>query len=176
MAIKGSGVYEQSEADATAVKTVANESDARARRVEKAARTPPAGKTIVIRNRSQAIHHAKILIAALQEALQYDPKRHHNQRPSPALYVNDQDYLREVRELIAELRIIIALLESERTERKRTSANSIQFYKHANTFLNVFAKTLAIGAGGLMIGQIAALLDALGLGSGAGQILKHIRH
>src|SRR5262249_25855061 len=62
---------------------------------------------IKIKSRSQVIQYSMILICALEEIVDYDPARHHN-RPPPELRIEDKDYLREIQNLIAELRTLRA--------------------------------------------------------------------
>jgi hypothetical protein len=64
---------------------------------------PKASPRLVIRNREQVVAYSNIIISSLQEALDYDPARHHNQ-PPPELRLGDARYLRDVRDLIAELK------------------------------------------------------------------------
>jgi hypothetical protein len=56
----------------------------------------------------------------LEEVVDYSPARHHNQRP-PDLRIDDEGYLTEIRNLVAELRTLNALLETTRREPKEAS-------------------------------------------------------
>ena len=69
--------------------------------------------TVAIANRREAIQASRLLIAAFQEAADYDQKRQHNQNP-PALWVDDERYLLDIREIVSELRKIVALLEASK--------------------------------------------------------------
>jgi len=65
--------------------------------------TTKATQRLVIRNRQEVVAYSTLIVAALQEALDYDPARHHNQ-PLPALWIEDPNYLQVIRALIAELK------------------------------------------------------------------------
>jgi hypothetical protein len=130
---------------------------------------------IVIRNRLQLVKYSKILIAALQEVLEYDPARHHNQ-PRPDLRIDDADYLQEIRSLVAELRTLNAFLETSRRPPKPTSRAVLQLAAHFDRFLQSYAKSLGKGAGYLTIGVIASLLYQAGIGNDlVAKILSHAR-
>src|SRR5262249_32610978 len=108
---------------------------------------------IQIRSRLQVIQYSRILIAALEEVVDYDPMRHHN-RPPPELRIDDQDYLLEIRNLIAELRTLNSLLEATRRPPKKASDVVIKLTRHFDTFLGTYSKSLGRGAGWLTIGVI----------------------
>jgi hypothetical protein len=69
-----------------------------------------ATQRLVIRNRQHVVATSTLIISALQEALDYDPVRHHNQ-PPPALRIEDPHYLKDIRALIVELKRLNELLE-----------------------------------------------------------------
>jgi len=128
----------------------------------------------IITRKTQVIFFSKLFITALEEAVDYDPKRHHN-APPPALRLDDEDYLKEVRTLIAELKRLnenleIAAKADTKPKPKRTPAprkavekSSVQVSKHVNTFLNKYASALGTGAPVLTIGTAGALLHQLGV-------------
>jgi hypothetical protein len=68
-------------------------------------RKAAAAATVKIRSRPQVVQYSRILIAALEEVVDYSPARHHNQRP-PDLRIDDEGYLTEIRNLVAELRTL----------------------------------------------------------------------
>lgn len=133
----------------------------------------PVRKDVVTR-KSQVIFFSKLFISALEEAVDYDPKRHHN-APPPALRLEDEGYLDEIRSLIAELKRLNENLEKaakaeEKTKPKRTPAprraaekSAIDVSKHVNTFLNKYSSALGTGAAALTIGTAGALLYQLGV-------------
>jgi len=129
---------------------------------------------IRIKNRSQVVQYCRILIAALEEVLAYDPRR--SNQPSPELRIEDADYLHAIQELIVELRILNSLLESSRRQSKKTADTVHRFARHVDTFLNSYAKSLAKGAGYLTIGVIASLLYQAGIGQDViTNILSHAK-
>jgi hypothetical protein len=133
------------------------------------------GINIKIKSRSQVIQYSRILIAALEEVVDYDPTRHHN-RPPPELRINDEDYLTEIRNLIAELRTLNSLLETTRRQPKKSAEAVVKLTRHFDTFLNSYAKSLAKGAGWLTIGVIASLLYQAGIGQAViANILSHAK-
>jgi hypothetical protein len=130
---------------------------------------------IKIRSRPQVIKYSRILIAALQEVVDYDPARHHNQ-PPPELRIDDEDYLTEIRNLVAELRTLNALLETTRRQPKKAAHAVVNLTRHLDTFLSCYAKSLAKGAGWLTIGVIASLLYQAGVGQQViANILSHAK-
>lgn len=62
-------------------------------------------------HRQVALIQLRGLIAAFQEVQDYNPRRHHNQ-PQPALWVDDKQYLLDVKALVHELRRLNDILES----------------------------------------------------------------
>ncbi|WP_439360534.1 hypothetical protein [Bradyrhizobium sp. DASA03007] len=128
----------------------------------------------VVTRKKQVIFFSKLFIAALEEAIEYDPQRHHNQ-PPPPLRLDDADYLAEIRTLITELKRLNDNLEEasqavskrkpQRTPAKRKAAenSAIEVSKHVNTFLNKYASALGTGAAVLTIGTAGALLHQLGV-------------
>jgi hypothetical protein len=138
-------------------------------------RKEAAQNAIRIKSRSQVIQYSRILIGALEEIVEYDPARHHNQ-PPPELRIEDKDYLREIHSLIAELRALNSLLEATRRRPKKASGAVVNLAHHFDTFLSCYAKSLAKGAGWLTIGVIASLLYQVGIGQDLiGSILSHAK-
>ncbi len=138
---------------------------------------------IVVRSTRQTIFQIAVVLNALEEALDYDPKRHHNQ-PPPALRIDNPNYLAELQSLVAELRRLNDNLEgSKQSPTKRTRApkkeiakSAIDLRKHLNTFLSKYAATVGTGAGVLTVGALATLLYQLGMPEEVfSQILKKIK-
>ena len=120
-------------------------------------------------NRREIMRYAGSLITALQEALDYDPLRHHNQQPPP-LYSDDRGYLKHIAELTSELKRFNNLLESTSQVRARSSsANATSDYLHLflKSFLPAAGKSsghaIGVGAAALAIGIVHALLLAMGV-------------
>jgi hypothetical protein len=134
---------------------------------------------IVIRDKAQVLQYSRIVIAALEEIVEYDPKQHHN-RPPPQLRIEDEAYLQDIQRLIAELTRLNDLLESKQPRKTATKRALINVRKHFDTFFgklaSSFGTTLGTGAGGLLIGSVAALLYQAGFDGGlVMQILSHFR-
>jgi len=128
---------------------------------------------LVIRDKKQVIQYSNIIIVALQEALDYDPARHHNQ-PRPALYIDGAKYKDDIWELIGELRRLNELLE--RKSLRTARAPAIKLAKHFDTFLGTYSKGMGWGLSGLTICTVSALLYQLGLGHDVvGDIFRHFK-
>lgn len=137
-----------------------------------------------VARRANIIFYSDLFIAALEEALDYDPARHHNQ-PPPALRIEDSNYLNEIRALTLELKRLNQNLEAaakadsksttrqKRTPRKEVEKSTIEVKKHLNTFFSKYASTLGTGAAALTIGTAGALLYQLGVPLDF--IVKHVR-
>lgn len=120
------------------------------------ARTNP----IIIQNRDEIIGYSRILIDALQEALDYDAFRQHNRVP-PALRLDESEYLSELRALVAELQKLNSLLEEAKVVSATTTATKLG--KHFDKFFESYAGALGKGAAGLTIGVVAMLLAKAGV-------------
>jgi hypothetical protein len=116
-----------------------------------------------IQNREVLLRYSRIIIDALQEAHDYDTLRQHNQ-PPPDLWIDDETYLQELKNLIAELKRLNDLLERPRPSARETKRAVSGLSKHFDTFLSNYAKGLGAGAAGLTIGAMAALLYQAGAG------------
>ncbi len=120
-------------------------------------------------NRREIMRYAGSLITALQEALDYDPARHHNQQPPP-LYCDDPNYLKHIAELVSELKRLNSFLESTtqgRARKKSADATSEYLNLFLKNFLPAAGKssghTIGVGAAALAIGLAHALLSAMGV-------------
>jgi predicted DNA-binding protein len=133
----------------------------------------PRDRRDVVSRKTQVIFFSNLLITALEEAIVFDPKRHHN-APPPPLRLEDEDYLREIRALIDELKRLNSNLEDAAKATKKPNAkrlpgprkaaekSAVQVKQHINTFLNKYASVLGTGAAALTIGTAGALLHQLG--------------
>lgn len=135
-------------------------------------------RSIKIGNKAETIRYIHILLAAIDEAINHDPLRHHN-NPPPALRLENSQYLDELRELVTELRRLNDLLEAKIPKKAATGKATINLYKHFDTFIGNFASSagtslgksigvgvgigLGIGATGLLVGTAAALFHHAGL-------------
>lgn len=115
-----------------------------------------------ITNRAGVIQHTKILIIALQETLDYDPVRDHNQRP-PILWSGDPSYLKDVKDLVVELRRLNSLLEAQRPRKKEAERAVIDLARHFDKFLHAYASWFGKGTALLTVVVIANLLQHAGL-------------
>jgi hypothetical protein len=119
-------------------------------------------KQSAIINRAEVIRQTKALIIVLEEALDYDPVRGHNQQP-PALWSNDPSYLKDVKALVAELQRLNSLLEAKRPRQKEAKRAVIDLTQHLDTFLKNYAAWFGRGAAALTVSSIAGLLHYAGL-------------
>jgi hypothetical protein len=139
------------------------EKNPRERRAKKAR---PRIERFVIRNRTEVLQYSRILVVALEEVIDYDPKRHHN-APPPELRLEDPQYLADVRDLVTELRRLNALLEQKKPRAKDASGTVQRLGKYADRFAknycDQFGKTLGRGSAWLTIGVLTVLLTKAGL-------------
>ena len=123
------------------------------------------GQRPLLINRHEIIRYSTALIAALQEAADYDPLRHHNE-PPPSLRIDDPDYLAEVRSLVAELKRLNSILEAKTVSESHLAEDSVSHLaKHFDTFFGAYAKSLGHGAAALTIATVLALLTRAGVGA-----------
>jgi hypothetical protein len=85
-------------------------------------------------------------------------------RPRASLLIQDDRYLREIQNLVTELRTLNSLLANLRTPPKKTSQAAGKLAKHFDVFLNSYAKSLGHGAGYLTIAVIGSILYQFGIG------------
>jgi hypothetical protein len=108
------------------------------------------------------IAYSTLIVAALQEALDYDPVRHHNQ-PIPALWIEDHNYLQVIRALIAELKRLNELLQASRTRKGEPKRTIIDLRKHINVFLANYVPLFAKGTACVTVAAMAGLLRHFGV-------------
>jgi hypothetical protein len=113
-------------------------------------------------NRVEVIRQSEALIIALEEALDYDQVRDHNQRP-PILWSGDPSYLKEVKNIVVVLQRLNSLLEAKRPRRKEAERTVIDLTQHLDTFLKNYAAWFGRGAAALTVSSIAGLLHYAGL-------------
>jgi hypothetical protein len=124
------------------------------------------GELVVVKNRVEIMRYSVAIIAALQEALDYNTERHHN-LPRPVLRLeDDEDYLTELRNLVAELRRLNALLERPTRANAKAAQNKASGVgRHFDKFLSSYATTLGKGLAGLTVAGVAGLLYQAGVSS-----------
>jgi hypothetical protein len=128
-----------------------------------------AATIITIANRREAIEASRLLIAAFQEAADYDQKRHHNQSP-PALWVDDDRYLLDVREIVADLHKIVELLEASKPVRATPVRKTARRF---GKFIDAYQSTLGHGVAALTAAGIGGWLLHFGVLPSEFSILKH---
>jgi hypothetical protein len=75
------------------------------------------------------------------------PARHHN-HPPPDLRIGDEEYLREIRNLIAELRTLNSRLATTRRQPKKASGAVVKPARHFNNLFGLLCEV--VGKGGWM--------------------------
>lgn len=106
---------------------------------------------------------SNLILVALQETLNFDPKRQHNQEP-PDLWRDDDAYLLELRKLIVELQALNKHLESSTSNKIKTRQSVLRVGKRFDVFLHHYSATLGKGAGYLTVAAVAGLLYQAGVG------------
>lgn len=111
----------------------------------------------------QARKYVRLLIASFQEVLDYDPVRFHNQ-PPPALRIEDQGYLNEVRNIVAELQKLNKLLASRKSSGRQIKSKATALGRYFDEFFNSYAKAMGKVMATLTGGAVVALLYHSGVG------------
>jgi hypothetical protein len=128
---------------------------------------PDSAASVPVTNRRHVIRYTQIVITALEEVLSYDSVRHHNQ-PPPDLWMDDAQYLSELRKLVEELKRLNNLLEKKTLRDKRTREAIQGVAAYSNLFLKSYASSVGKAAGKgswyLLVGTIGALLYHAGVG------------
>jgi len=117
-----------------------------------------------LRNRAQALLEVNALVEALAEADAFDPLRPTN-RPPPALWLDNPDYLKEARTLLAELREFREVLrdgDKPGTGRTAGKRGVVLLASATVKFIDGYADALGKGAAALTIGAAGALLFQIG--------------
>lgn len=120
----------------------------------------------LIRNKTQIIREAGLLIVVLEEALAYRPTERGNAY-QPELWrqldLENPVSFKLISELVAELKKLNAFLEKDR--RAKTSSRAVtDFRKVGIKVLTTYGNTVALGAGLLTIGALCSLLHSFGAG------------
>ena len=118
------------------------------------------GATLAV-HRQVALIQLSSLIAAFQEVGDYEPRRHHN-TPRPALWLNDKDYLGDVKALLHQLRRLNDLLEGHADRAKVERSGSI-VASLADKVCHSAADVIGKGLGAVVLGSIALVLVELGV-------------
>src|SRR5262249_55967422 len=113
-----------------------------------------------------------VLVKALEEAVEYDPGRHHNQPPLLVLKIDASGLYLDIRELIDELKKFNANLEASKWP---SATERVNLKKHLNTFLEKYIGGLGTGASVLTIGLVGSLLAYLGAPDIVASLLKTIK-
>src|ERR1043166_6263692 len=119
-----------------------------------------------IKNRRVILRYSEIIITALQQVLNYDPIRQHNQ-PPPDLWIEGDEYLDQVRSLILELQRLNSLLEATRPPKQETRRQVVHLAKHFDKVLGTYSSAMGKVAAGLTGGVVLALLSQTGIGQDA---------
>lgn len=120
---------------------------------------------------SRALVQLTVLIETFAEAAEYDPALHHN-RPPPDLWLNNAEYLGDLRALLAELRRLNDNLEklaaSNATKAPPQTARDVGILASAGRkFFEAYAAELGKRAANLTALTLAGLLGYLGAETGA---------
>jgi hypothetical protein len=133
---------------------------------DRSSRKPKSKGRIAVRSKELVVSYSKLIIFVLEEALQYDPAKQYNHSP-PELWIDDAEYLQEIRKLVEELRRLNTLLEAATAKSRETKRVAINIRQHTNNFLDKFSgalgKSTGYGAGFLLTGLLASILSQLGL-------------
>jgi hypothetical protein len=124
-----------------------------------------------IPNRREAQRYAQLLVGVLQDALDYNPQRHHNQPPPELRLSEDPEYLDELRNLVAELRRLNGLLSATIVPKTEATAQASVIARKFDRFLDSYIDAMGKGAACLTIGVVAALLSRTGVGA---ELIDHI--
>ena len=127
---------------------------------------PKRKRTVLIRNKTQVIREAGLLIVALDDALGYRARDRGNALP-PELWrqlnLEDPELFALISRLVEELKKLNAFLESDR--KKGSNAKIVaELQKVGLKVLSRYGTTVAVGAGLLTIGMLCTLLQHVGLG------------
>jgi len=115
------------------------------------------------RNKDETLNYSNVLLTTISEALEYDPKRHHN-RPPPDLRINDDpEYLNALKDLAKELRRFNDILEKTPLGSSIAHKQAEAVNLHFNDFFRSFMPVMGRGTAGMLIGTMAGLLMNAGL-------------
>jgi hypothetical protein len=146
--------------------------------MKRLARSWVIARRTAIFDKRRVLSYSRMIIGALEETLTYNPGPHNN-NPPPGLWIDDSNYIEELRNLVSELRRLNDLLES-RKKPAGVQKTVASFGNHAERFLKnysaSFGKMAGKGSWYLLVGTIGALLYHAGAGQGLGDsILSQIK-
>jgi transcriptional regulator with XRE-family HTH domain len=96
--------------------------------------TAPRRSRVVLRSRRQVLFHSKLVIFALEGTLQKRAARQHHNRHPEDLIIDDDEYIAEIRNLVAELKRLNSLLQESRSLKAVPKKPVVNVKKHLNTF------------------------------------------
>ncbi len=112
---------------------------------------------------TQVSRQVVALTAALNEVAEYTESRHHNQ-PLPSLWVDDPQYVSDVKALLMELRRLNDNLESGKQAKIEKAASA--FAVAGKKYIESYAEVMGKGSAYLTIAGIATLCVNLGVDKG----------
>jgi hypothetical protein len=134
---------------------------------------------VILENPQEILLLSNLIITAIDDALEYtELSVDRRNRPAPPLLIPDvsEDYLRQLRRLVEELRRLNDNLEyaatapkqapkrkTERTPKADAKNTAVHLKRHINTFLNQYATSMGKGAAALTVGTLSALLIRFGV-------------
>ena len=138
------------------------------------------GRTHAAKAKEGVLRYSRVLIEALQDALDYDPNRHHNQSPPDLRVSDDERFLEELRSLVAELKKLNALLEAKRRPISATQQEIGSLGRHFDKFLtnyaSAFGKAAGKGSWYLLVAGVGGLLYHAGISKDLiDSIWNHVR-
>ena len=119
-------------------------------------------KLAPVRDKTVLVQNVRALVAALDEAVAYEPTDRRN-HPPPDLWTDDRGYIEAIKQLAAELKRLNDVLLSRSPKRGARTQSVLSLKKHANTFLTSYADTMGKGAGYLTIALLATVVYQAGL-------------
>jgi hypothetical protein len=126
----------------------------------------------VVLDKTAAILQIRGLIIALEEAVEYDPTRHHNS-PPPALWVDSPEYVGDIKDLVRELRRLNDLLEAGKEPTSPVAQRvGAALVSGAEVIFKTACGTIGVGLGYVVLGSIIEVLSQLGLRNEINQILS----
>lgn len=115
----------------------------------------------------QAARQVSILVTALEEASDFNLRRHHN-HPPPALWVGNDEYLSDLRILLVELRRLndhLAATPNAGQAKDLEKSSSLAMVA-GKKFVESYSEVMGKGAAALTIGAVAMMLVSFGVDKG----------
>jgi hypothetical protein len=130
------------------------------------------GNRLTVKRPAEIVRYSNAIIIALEDALENHLTRHHN-NPPDILRIDDTDFKSAVREQVAALKKLNILLSRKKGPSQKAV---IQWAKHFNTFLKVYAGTLGKGFACLTVAAAASILFRFGIGENAiNSLWEHVK-